>query len=559
MLSQRDRPRHAAAHVCVVRDADAEADQPAVREGGLDDEDVGRVARSVERVVDHVDVAGREAVAVALEQRLHRVRDRAELERDRDGLRDRLARRPAEGGRVVHRVADDGGMGGAEDRRRHLVRDGGEGVADDRPQDRVRLRSPPAAVRRWSPPGRARARALRSAREPPSIPAARPPSCRTRRRAAAPPAAPSRSRPAPARACRRARGRRRSPRAASAAHAALPPRERRETEASPPRGGPTTVRRSARICDRGPGLEARPVLALVLRLEPRDHHVRVDRPGLAGHVDRDAPVLPPIADVGRAEPFHLAEPFHALGQAAPHLVLEAPQVREVGQAGVDPAEAHVVELGAGEEEPGRREEAGQRRHDGGADAEVGGQGGGVDGPGAAVRDEHELARVAAALGGDSAERAHHRRVREPVDAARRLGELEPERLGDAAHGLRGPLRRHGEIARCERAGRDVPEHDVRVGDRGLLAAEAVAGGAGHGSRAPRADLERSGGIEPREAAPTRADLGDVDGRDPDELTAARGATCSRRRAPRRPRTPGCARRGRPRSATSSRSCLPCRT
>ena len=86
-------------------------------------------------------------------------------------------------------------------------------------------------------------------------------------------------------------------------------------------------------------------------------------------------------------------------------------------------------------------------------------------------------------------------------------------------GLR-PFRRDGEIARCERPGRDVPEHDVRVGDCGLLAAEAVTDGAGHGSRTPWADLEGAGGIEPREAAPTRPDLGDVDGGDPDELAAA---------------------------------------
>ena len=70
------------------------------------------------------------------------------------------------------------------------------------------------------------------------------------------------------------------------------------------------------------------------------------------------------------------------------------------------------------------------------------------------------------------------------------------------------------------AGGDVAEHDVRVGDRGLLAAEAVTGGPGHGSGAARPDLECAGGIEPRETAPTRPDLGDVDGRDPDKLAAA---------------------------------------
>jgi hypothetical protein len=75
----------------VVRDRDREPEQSALSERRLRDEHVRRVARAVERVVDEVDVARRELVAEVLEERLHRVRDRAELERDRDRLRDRLA------------------------------------------------------------------------------------------------------------------------------------------------------------------------------------------------------------------------------------------------------------------------------------------------------------------------------------------------------------------------------------------------------------------------------------------------------------------------------------
>ena len=66
------------------------------------------------------------------------------------------------------------------------------------------------------------------------------------------------------------------------------------------------------------------------------------------------------------------------------------------------------------------------------DAELGRERGGVDRAGAAVGDEDEIARVAAALGRDGAQRAHHRGVREAVDPARRLEHREPERLGDAA-------------------------------------------------------------------------------------------------------------------------------
>ena len=134
-------PRDAPAEVAVVGDRDREAEQLLACEGGLDHEHVRGVARAVERVVDEVDVAGPEAVAEALEQRHHRVRDRAELERDRHRLRDRLPGRAAERGREVHRVADDRRVRGAEDRRRHLVGRRLERVGDEPPRDRHRLRA----------------------------------------------------------------------------------------------------------------------------------------------------------------------------------------------------------------------------------------------------------------------------------------------------------------------------------------------------------------------------------------------------------------------------------
>ena len=53
------------------------------------DVDVGGVDPAVEGVVHDVDVAGPELVAVPVEERPHRRRDRAEVERDRHRLRDR--------------------------------------------------------------------------------------------------------------------------------------------------------------------------------------------------------------------------------------------------------------------------------------------------------------------------------------------------------------------------------------------------------------------------------------------------------------------------------------
>ena len=65
VVSHAHEPGHAAADVAVVRDGDREAEQSLAGERRLRDEDVGRVARAVERVVDDEDVARREAVAVA--------------------------------------------------------------------------------------------------------------------------------------------------------------------------------------------------------------------------------------------------------------------------------------------------------------------------------------------------------------------------------------------------------------------------------------------------------------------------------------------------------------
>ena len=90
----------------------------------------------------------------------------------------------------------------------------------------------------------------------------------------------------------------------------------------------------------------------------------------------------------------------------------------------------------------------------------------------------------------------------------------------AAGSLVGLLLGDREIARGQRARWDVAEHDVRIGDGGLQPAEAVAGRSRKRAGAARPDLEAPGGIEPREAASPCTDLGDVDRRDANELTAA---------------------------------------
>ena len=144
-----DRPGHPPADVAVMRNGDCETDSLPLEEHRLDDEDVRRVARAVERIVDDVDVAGSKVVSEALEHHLDHVRYRSELEWDRDGLSDRLARRAAESRGEVHGVADDRGVGGTEDGRRHLVGNRGQAVGDDLACDRIRSRSSEPEPGRW--------------------------------------------------------------------------------------------------------------------------------------------------------------------------------------------------------------------------------------------------------------------------------------------------------------------------------------------------------------------------------------------------------------------------
>jgi hypothetical protein len=67
----------------------------------------------------------------------------------------------------------------------------------------------------------------------------------------------------------------------------------------------------------------------------------------------------------------------------------------------------------------------------------------------------------------------------------------------------------------EVVGLDPSGDYVRVGHGRLRSAPAVAGRAGIGARALRADLQRTGGIEPGDRAAARADLDDIDHRNLD--------------------------------------------
>src|SRR4051794_28665294 len=177
----------------------------------------------------------------------------------------------------------------------------------------------------------------------------------------------------------------------------------------------------------------------------------------------------------------------------------------------------VVELRAREQKSERAEEPGESRDEHRPAAEIRGEAERVHGPRAAVGDEDEVAWVASLLRRHRAQRAGHSRVRDRMDSGGGVGQREREWPGDRFERALCELDGDGEVARGERARRDISEVHVRVRDGRLFTAAPVARGAGLGTCASRPDLQTAGRVEPRDRAAAGADLGDVDRRDPQEL------------------------------------------
>jgi hypothetical protein len=86
------------------------------------------------------------------------------------------------------------------------------------------------------------------------------------------------------------------------------------------------------------------------------------------------------------------------------------------------------------------------------------------GASAPERHQHEIAGVVAALDRHDADGAGHAVVSNREDAARRVFEPEPHRLGDARRDRpAGGFGVEGERA-VEQIGRQIAEHEMRVGD-----------------------------------------------------------------------------------------------
>ncbi len=173
------------------------------------------------------------------------------------------------------------------------------------------------------------------------------------------------------------------------------------------------------------------------------------------------------------------------------------------------------------QEPERRERARAGRHDRLDDAHLGRQPVDVDRPGAAEPDQSEGSRVEPALDGHQPKCARHRGIGDLHDPERGRDDVHPERVGAAIADRAGRgVNVEVELAAEERFGAEPAEHEVRVGDRRLLAAAAVRGWSRLGAGADRADAQRAARVDPGDRAAAGADLGQLDDRRADRVARA---------------------------------------
>ena len=186
------------------------------------------------------------------------------------------------------------------------------------------------------------------------------------------------------------------------------------------------------------------------------------------------------------------------------------------------------DVGAGEFERRRRRQEAQRRgHPGARRADVAAH---LEGPRDRVRvhrtrpaegDQFQASGVATTFGHVHSGGGDHVLVHHPEDAVRRVGHAQAHRLGDdLADCIFGRFAVEAHAPPQEVVRVQIAQQHVRIGDRRLGAALAVAGGARFGARGLRTHLQQAQLIDPRDAAPTRPDLDQFDGGDPDRQAAA---------------------------------------
>ncbi len=172
--------------------------------------------------------------------------------------------------------------------------------------------------------------------------------------------------------------------------------------------------------------------------------------------------------------------------------------------------------------PAGAEHARHRRHQNPRDAELAGQLDREHRAVAAERHQGHVARIAAALDRDGADRARHRDGRDLADAVGRVDRRNPRAVRRHDAGSRPrcapgrpAARAAGEPARVEEA-----EQQVGVGDGRPIVAAAVAGRPGIGAGGFRPDQQQAAWVHGGQRAAARSDLGDVDRRHLEEIAAA---------------------------------------
>jgi len=136
---------------------------------------------------------------------------------------------------------------------------------------------------------------------------------------------------------------------------------------------------------------------------------------------------------------------------------------------------------------------------------------------AAEGEQRKTPRVDSAADRNEPYPLGHRRVDDPMNAARSANPIDAELDGD------GVDRRLGRqavepAAPAEKAFRiEIAKHQIGVGHGRGTAAVGIAGGTGHRTRALRADMQDAAGIDPGDRPPAGADAGDIEAAECDRL------------------------------------------
>ena len=168
--------------------------------------------------------------------------------------------------------------------------------------------------------------------------------------------------------------------------------------------------------------------------------------------------------------------------------------------------AHIVVTHVGMQHAERTEGAGQSRHEDLSAAECAANGCPMQRTGPTARDQRHAARIMAAFAGEPLHGMQQFLIHQPYDARCGVLDAEAKRAGDRfLDSLPGTFRVDPHRSTCHRTGLDAAEHDLRVGDGRILAAEAIAGRAGIGSGTLRADMQHASFVDVGDCAAASAD------------------------------------------------------